>query len=181
MAATIKQTEAIPAAYPATPSGLSAAATALDAAVIWQRIEAYTCMRWTARAVVWTVEGPGEWVAPLAPATISTTEQWTGIAWEAFLPGASPLGGYQLDGEGPYRFAGTVGSGAVPATVSEAFRRLAEYLASTDDAPAGASEFTWNLGGGAMSENFSRAPTWIARAMINSGAADLLRPYRGLA
>lgn len=181
MAATIKQTEAIPAAYPDTPSGLSAAAMALDAAVIWQRIESYVSARWTSRAATWTVEGPGEWVAPLMPVTITATEQWNGAAWEAFAPGASPLGGYLLNGEGPYRLSGTVGSGAVPAAVSEAFRRLAEYLASTDDAPAGVSDFTWNLGDGAMSENFSRAPTWIARAIVNSGAADLLRPYRGLA
>ena len=179
MADTLKQVEAVPT-YPATPTGLSAAAAAINASVIWARIEAYVSTRWTSRAVVWTVEGPGDWEPLLTPATITTKEKWTGTAWVADTPDASPLGGYQL-ACATYRFTGTVGSGTVPAAVSEAFRRLAEYLASTDDAPAGVSDFTWNLGGGAMSENFSRAPTWIARALINSGAADLLRPYRGLA
>ena len=174
MAETLKQDEAVPT-YPATPSGLSAAAAAINPAVIWARIEAYVSARWTSRAVVWTVEGPGEWVPILTPATIATVEKWTGTAWETNAPDASPLGGYQLACE-TYRFSGTVGAGTVPATVNEAFRRLAEYLASTDDAPAGASDFTWNMGGGAISENFSRAPTWIARAMINSGAATSCQP-----
>lgn len=180
MAATLKQTEAIPVAFPATPSGLSAAAQALSAAAIWARIEAYVTTRWSSRAVVWTVEGPGEWVPILTPATIATVEKWTGTAWETFAPDPSPLGGYQL-ACATHRFTGTVGAGPVPEAANEAFRRLAEYLASTDDAPAGVSDFTWTLGGGAMSENFSRAPTWIARAIINSGAADLLRPYRRIA
>jgi hypothetical protein len=74
-----------------------------------------------------------------------------------------------------------VGGGTVPAAVNEAYRRLAEYLASTDDAPAGASDYSAGLGSGAITESFSRAPTWVARALINSGAADLLRPYRRLA
>ncbi len=55
MSTTLKETEAIAAAYPATPAGLSTAAAALDPDVIWQRIESYIAHRWTARSVVWTV------------------------------------------------------------------------------------------------------------------------------
>ena len=72
MAVTIKQTEATPDAYADAPSGLSAAAAALSKDMIWARLEAYTAWRWSARGVVWIVEGPGEWVPPLKPATITT-------------------------------------------------------------------------------------------------------------
>jgi len=99
MAVTLKQVEAVPVTYPATPTGLTTGAAALDAAMIWQRIEAYTLHRFSARAVVWTVEGPGDWVPPLTPATISTVEAWDGEAWVAASPAASPLGGYTLASE----------------------------------------------------------------------------------
>ena len=178
MAVTLRQVEALPATYPATPTGLSVAAVALSAATIWQRIEAYTSVRWTARAVTWIVEGPGEWVPTLSPATITTKEQWNGTAWEAFTPSASPMGGYCLDCEKPYRFAGTVGPGTVPEGVNEAFRRLAEYMAA-DQQALGATSESYNVG--PVTVSTSRSANWAARALSNSGAGDLLRPYRGLA
>ncbi|MDP2376095.1 hypothetical protein [Reyranella sp.] len=177
MVATISQTEAIPATYPASPAGLSAAAAALSAPMLWQRLEGYVAHRWTSRAIVWVAEGPGDWQPPLKPATISTVERWTGEAWEAttdLLPSA--LGGYQLPGCGPYRFTGTVGSGTPPATVLEAFRRLAEYMATTDEKPGARSfsETVPDVYTGAV----ERSPAWMAQALVNSGAADLLRRYR---
>ena len=43
----------------------------------------------------WTVEGPGEFVPPLSPATISTVEVWSSAdAWEVVTLTPSPLGGY---------------------------------------------------------------------------------------
>lgn len=107
MATTLKQTEAAPVAYPAQPDGLSAGAAAIDLAMIWQRIEAYTAWRFTARNVVWLVEGPGEWEPPLAPATISGVEIWADNAWAAAAPAASAMG-YELACAGPYRFTGSV-------------------------------------------------------------------------
>jgi hypothetical protein len=180
MATLLKQAEA-GATYPAPPSGLSAKAAALDAAVIWQRIEAYIAQRFTARAVVWTVEGPGEWEPPLAPATIEAVEVWAGEEWSEVFPAPSPLGGYTLASEGPYRVTATVGGGDVPAAVTEAFRRLAEYSSEVGEqgllkGRAGASSNDAELG--SIKQSFQRSPNWIARAMINSGAADLLRPYR---
>lgn len=175
MAGTLKQTEAVPAAYPATPAGLSAAATALNPNLIWQRIEAYTSARWTARAVVWTVDGPGEWEPLLTPATVTLAEEWTGTAWQTATPDASPLGGYDLASK-TYRITASVGGGTVPVAVNEAFKRLAEYMAARASHP-GASSFKTDVGG-AISLSEDRSPAWMARAMINSGAADLLRPYR---
>ena len=175
MAATLMQTEGVPASYPATPTGLSLAAAALSAAMIWQRIEAYISTRWTARVVIWTAEGPGDWTPPLTPATFTAWEQWTGTAWAAYTPDASPFGGYGLACEGPYRFTATVGSGTVPEAVNEAFRRLAEYMASTIENPGATSE-AYSVG--PINVSVSRGATWAARAMSNSGAADLLRPYR---
>lgn len=176
MAATLQQIEGVPAAWPAVPDGLSAGAAALDAGFVWGRIESFIAHRFSARSVSWVVEGPGEWVPPLSPATIATVEAWAGTAWEAVTLSASPLGGYQLEADGPYRFTGTAGGGAVPAPVTEAFRRLAEYFGASDDSAPGAGDFSASIG--PISENTSRQATWLARAMVYSGAGDLLRPYR---
>jgi len=179
-AITIQQTEAAPNSYPDAPSGLSTAAQALDADMIWQRIEAYLTHRWTERSVTWIAEGPGEWVPPLVPATIATVEVWSSAdEWETATIAASPLGGYFLPATGPYRFTGTVGSGSpaptVPAAVDEAFRRLAEYMAA-DVGTAGATSEQTNVGPITLSHR--RSASWMAMAMQNSGAGDLLRPYR---
>ncbi len=176
-ATTIRQDESAPAAYPDAPAGLSTAAAAL-ADTVWQRIEAYTAHRWSERAVVWTVEGCGAWQPPLTPATITTVEIWRADAWETVTLSPSPMGGYCLPG-GTYRFTGTAGGGAVPPAVQEAFRRLAEYLAADRGTPGATSERVEI--DGVMTKETSRAATWMARAMANSGAGDLLRPYRRVA
>lgn len=175
MAATLKEVEAIPTNYPTVP-GLSAEAAALEADAIWQRIEAYTRMRWTVREVVWTVEGEGAWEAPLTPASLTAVEVWENGAWTECTPDASPWGGYDLPGDGPYRITADVGGGDVPAVISEAFRRLAEYLTDATER-AGVSSYSINMGG-AIEESYQRNPAWTARAMELSGAADLLRPYK---
>ena len=174
MATTLKELEAIPASYPSV-TGLSADAAALDADALWQRIEAYCRMRWTAREVVWTVEGPGAWEAPLSPATIGTVEVWEGGAWVEYSPAASPWDGYDLPGDGPYRITADIGGGNVPAAVLEAFRRLAEYLAEKPDR-SGVASYSMDIGD--LKESYERNPAWLARAMELSGAADLLRPYK---
>jgi hypothetical protein len=42
---------------------------------------------------------------------------------------------------------------------------------------AGVSSYTVGMGG-AVEESYQRNPAWMARAIQNSGAGDLLRPYR---
>lgn len=176
MAVTMKQIEAAPDDYPAAPAGLSPAAVAL-ATVAWQRLEAYTACRWTERNVIWIVEGPGEWCPPLKPATVTTVEIWADGAWSNVTPDASPMGGYWLPGHGPYRFTGSVGDdGDIPPVVTEALRRLAEYLA-TKPGEAGATSERFSIED-IESRQVDRSATWMARAMQNSGAADLLRGYR---
>lgn len=178
MAITLKQTEVGPASYPRAPYGLSDAAAALNPALIWQRLESYVAHRWTARDVTWIVEGPGEWVPPLTPTTISTVEVWSAAdAWETVTLSASPCGGYDLPATGPYRFTGTVGGGVVPPAVAEAYRRLAEYWAAAPSTAPGSTserESLPDLGEIAI----ERSPTWVAKAISNSGAGDLLRSYR---
>lgn len=172
MARTIKQTETTPASYPATPSGLSEKAAAIDPAVIWSRLEAYTAHRYSARNVVWIAEGGGAWFPPLAPATIETIERWEAGAWvEDATLCASPMGGYILQAA-IYRFSGSVGAGPVPAIVSEAYKRLAEYLACANIAPGIRQEIVDGIGSTTFDANA------IARAMERSGAGDLLRNYR---
>lgn len=176
MATTIKQTEAAPEEYSDAPDNLSTAAAALSADMVWQRIEAYVAWRWTARDVVWIVEGPGEWHPPLAPTTVSTIEVWSRAGeWEAITLDASPLGGYYLPYAGPFRFTATVGSGDVPANVTEAFRRLAEYMAAKPGKAGARSE---SIAAGTITISSSRDPAWLAKAMQNSGAGDLLRNLR---
>ncbi len=176
MATTIKQTEAIPEEYPPAPT-MNAAATALDAAMIWQRIEAYTAWRWSERAVEWIVEGAGQWEPPLSPTTITKAEIWRGGAWEELTLPAAPLGGFMLSGDGPYRFTGIVGEDEadVPVSVKEAFRRLAEYSAQSKGKAGARSE---RIGAGSISLSHTRSASWLAQAMENSGAGDLLRKWR---
>ncbi len=176
MAVTLKEVEAIPASYPAPVEGLSQAAAALDAAAIWQRLEAYCRVRWSVREVVWTVEGEGPWEAPLSPSTVQAIEGWERGGWTECTPAASPWGGYDLPGDGPYRITAEVGGDDMPPAVAEAYRRLAEYLADVPDR-AGVSSYSVNMGG-AIEESYQRNPAWMARAMEYSGAADLLRPYK---
>lgn len=182
MAATLKQVEGNPTAWPAAPAGLSAKAAALDPVPIWRRLESFCAWRWGARSVTWTVEGPGVWTPPLAPAQLNTPQVWTGDAWANTILPPSPLGGYELASEGPYLITATVGAGTVPADVQEAFRRLAEYVAdagapSMVNGRAGASSASYEIGDG-LKVSFDRSPAWLAKALHNSGAADLLRPYR---
>lgn len=173
---TIRQSESLPAAYPAAPLGLSAAAKALDPSLIWQRIESYIAYRFTPRDVMWIATGHGEWHPPLAPATIATTEVWNGSAWETATPDPSPLDGFLLHGYGPYRVTASVGSGDVPAAVLEAFRRLAEYMAAKPGTPGASTEQTIVFG--VLKTETVRSESWMALALQNSGAADLLRPFR---
>jgi hypothetical protein len=184
-ATTLRQVETPPSSYPATPSGLSTKAAALAPALVWDRIEAWISYRWTARQVVWTVDGPGEWHPPLVPAVISTIERWDEtLVWIADTLDASPFDGYQLrDWHCHYRFTATVGGGspAVPAALPEAYRRLAEYFAQAphdDDEPAGSTNFRIILAQREIEIEYQRSQSWLARCIHNSGAGDLLRPYR---
>ncbi len=175
MVEILQRDEAVPASYPALPSVLSTAAAMLDSEALWARIEAYTAHRFTTREVVWTVEGPGEFVPDLVPATITARKVWNGASWITASLADGPLGGVLLDGEGPYWITADVGDIILPAAVSEAYRRLAEYLAE-DGSPAGASSYSYRLGD--VEETTQRSPAHVARALQNSGAADLLRRYR---
>lgn len=176
MSATLYQAEA-QGSYPDAPSGLSEAAAELDSDFIWQRIEAYCAFRWSEREVVWIVEGDGsEWTAPLRPATITLAERWNGAEYVPADPPAGPLGGLVLP-EGMFKITAEVGAGPVPANGAEAFRRLAEYFAaSLTDVSPGASEYTVSIS--PINERFRRNPAHLAKALQNSGAADMLRKYR---
>jgi hypothetical protein len=176
MPATLKQVEDAPFVWPAAPAGLSAKAAALDPVPIWRRLESFCAWRWGVRDVAWTVEGPGLWTPPLAPAQLNNPQVWTGDGWANTVLPPSPLGGYELASEGPYRITATVGAATVPADVQEAFRRLAEYTAAESLLPAGVRSYSATSG--QLSEAATGDPAWLAKALHNSGAADLLRPYR---
>lgn len=173
----LAQSEAIPAEYPHVSAWNSTPKDRLNAAAIWGRIEAYTSHRFTPRAVSWTIRGcaGSEWSPPLAPLVAHSTERWWDAGWTAVDLLLSPLG-FCLPSDGTFRVTGQVGAGPLPDPVAEAYRRLANYLADTDDR-AGASSYSVGMGG-EIEEQYNRNPAWASRAMQNSGAADLLRPYR---
>ncbi|WP_417709771.1 hypothetical protein [Roseibium aggregatum] len=175
MVELIKQVEAIPETYPDVPDGLSTAAAALDSDFLWQRIENYVAHRWTTREVVWTVDGPGDWVPNLTPVSVTSVEVWSDGAWSSVTLNPMPLGGYWLPSACAYRFTADVGGGDVPAVVNEAFKRLAEYAAATVEEP-GAASYRYTVG--QLSVSWRKSPDWIAKGLVQSGAADLLRPYR---
>lgn len=172
--------ELAPVAYPETPTGLSEAAAALDPVALWQRIEVWVHHRWSPRTVHFTVGGPGPYTPTLSPATIDSTTIWNGTAFEAVTLETTPFDGVYLPERAIYRISCTVGADEAPAAAQEAFRRLAEYVAdgSTGEGlPSGVSSFSEDVPG-VHSTNWDRSPAWIAKAMQNSGAADLLRAYR---
>lgn len=170
MIEVLSQIEAAPAAYPSIP-GVSG----IDPATIWQRIEHYTAYRFTARTVTWRVDSTGgEWTPPLRPASSVTAKRWTGAAFEAVTLAAAPDGWCLPCGR--YEIEATVGAGPVPAAVSDAVARLAAYLAAEAEGPAGVRSYSANVG--QLSESWTRSEAHLGRAMQNSGAADLLRPYR---
>lgn len=174
----LKRQESNPATYPDVPSGLSTAAAALSSDMLWQRIESYIAHRWSARSVTWVMQGPGAWAPDLTPATVSASEKFVNAAWESVTLDAEWNGGFYLPGDSIYRFTATVGDASpndVPAVVEEAFRRLAEY--SAED-PGSHGTASYSVSVGPISQEFDRAPTWLARAMQYSGAGDLLRPFR---
>ncbi len=172
----LKQFEAVPAAYPATSLNLSLDAQMVSSSMVWARIEAYIAHRFTEREVVWTLAGhEGDQFHPnLTPVVSSVADIWR-TQWEPLTLESGPVG-LCLPQSGTYRITAQVGGGNVPAPVIEAYRRLAEYMAEVED-KMGVSDYSVDMGG-AIRESFKRSPAWMARAMQNSGAADLLRPYR---
>jgi hypothetical protein len=173
MATTLKQDESLPASYPAVSpyDHYFSGEEVVDPAIIWQRLESYIAWRWTARAVVWTVEGPGAWAPPLTPVVGAIAWEVWNAAWEAVSVDPGPLG-HCLEG-GTYRATATIGEGEPPEAVLEAWRRLHEYSRGI------AEQFK---GDAALIRNSEAETTrgWTAKAMQLSGAADLLRPYRNL-
>ena len=166
--------ENAPSSFPPPPPGLSTGAQTVDPTALWRRIEQWIAHRWQPRTVVWIVRGPGTWQPRLKPATVDAADIW-GEDWQPVTLTPGPLG-YEL-GPHVYRLTATVGEpNNPPEDVFEAARRLAEYLA--DDAFLGrvATSGTRSLSDQSISSE--RPATWQARALHNSGAADLLRRYR---
>jgi hypothetical protein len=168
----LEQNEDLPDSYPVLRPAV--------ADYVWQRIESYIAWRSTERTVTWIVQGCGEFTVPLKPATMNTIEIWDHVAkaWGDITANAevSPRG-YWLPGKGPYRFTATVGNDdEPPAAVCTAAQRLAAYLAANPGTP-GATRRRDEVAGLGLTDTWLE-PGWMARAMQNSGAGDLLRPYR---
>lgn len=162
-------------AYPTTPSGLSVAAAAIPPAVIWDRLYSYIAYRWGETHVSWRVQGCGEFRPRITPAVVHDVFYWSNSGWTLTTLKAGPLG-VELSADNIWKIDATAGGEvmAVPAAVARAYVLLAEYMASAQKNPAGVASLT----SGQLSLRFTR--DHAARALQQSGAADLLRPYRNL-
>lgn len=170
----LKITEGDPAVRPALD--LPAAIEAVDPEVVWRRMESWCAWRWGVRSIEIVAAGGGELVPPRGPLTISSVDLFRAEVWRPAELCFGPLGGVVLDGGSTYRLRSTVGAVTAAPDVCEAHRRLTDYMASPPDRRPGSSSESIDLGG--YRTDFQRSPTWAARAIFNSGAADLLRPWR---
>ena len=111
-----------------------------------------------------------EWFAPLAPVVSLTVQEGDETPYQ---PEAGPMGGWILPC-GAVTITATVGARPVPAAVTEAVKRYAKFMASTAELPAGITR----IGSGELSLSYRQETISPGMAMVNSGAADLLRAYR---
>lgn len=166
MTRIIAQVESLPESYPAV-EGVTGAA--LETA--WQRIEHYIAWRYSPRSVIWRLEAhKGEWLPPLAPIVSLLVQEGEDMP---YAPETGPMGGWVLP-YGTVTVTATVGAGPVPAAVTEAVSRYAKLIAFSKTIPVGATRFS----SGSFNASMRREELNPAMAMVNSGAADLLRGYR---
>ncbi|WP_305097481.1 hypothetical protein [Croceibacterium aestuarii] len=169
MSLTLKQTEVAPDEWPAV-EGVTGDALA----IAWQRVEHYIAYRFAEREVVWRVDSDGcEWRAPLAPIVSLTAQEGEEAA---AAPEAGAMGGWVLPC-GQVTVTAQVGAGPVPEAVAEAVRRYAAFVAKLDETGAPPPGVT-RIASGDISLSFRLEDRALGMAMVNSGAADLLRPYR---
>ena len=169
----LTQFEASPAEYPPVEG-----VTGDLLATCWQRIEHFIARRFGSRAVVWTLTSEGgEWRPPLGP-IIAVTEafRWCDGDWQPYTITRGPFG--LLLPPGHVQIDASVGTVSLqlPSSVESDVQRLAAYLESESAVPAGARSYRANVG--QLSESISADPAHMAKAIHNSGAADLLRKYR---
>ena len=160
-----------------TTPQLSDGALQLDRPALWRRLEDWMSHRWGVRTVTWRLRGPGLWEPRLTPASVTVIDTWDADAseWRPATLQPDPMG-YALD-PFTYRVTADVGEDSdPPPTVKEAYRRLAEYVAEAETVARGASAVSERTGD--LSVSTRRPTNWMAMALQNSGAADLLRRYR---
>lgn len=161
-----QQIEEVPESYPDV-EGIEAAA----AAIAWQRIEHFIAWRFAPRTVTWRVSSDGcDWTPPLAPIVSITVQTGDDDPYE---PEVREAGGWALP-EGYVTVTATVGSEPVPAAVAEAVRRYTTHMSAIASYPVGAT----GISSGSLSLSYRAELINPAKAMANSGAADLLRAYR---
>lgn len=161
--------------YPTTPVGMTARAAEIPPAVIWGRIYEYIAYRWGKTTISWRVQGCGEFVPRVTPCVVDDIFYWTSTGWNMVTLPDGPMG-IDMPADNIWKIDATAGGDvlAVPAKVARAYILLAEYMASAKSIPAGVASVT----SGALGIRFQRDAA--ARALQNSGAADLLRSYRKL-
>ena len=102
-------------------------------------------------------------------------ERWEGDAWTLAAIQDAPVGIKFTPGT--YRVSGTAGTAETPRPDAiEGYRRYAEVVAATGEKP-GFTRWSRNIGGEYV-VSWTRERNAMAKAMLSSGAADILRRYR---
>lgn len=152
--------------YPVAPAGAN---TAVPPDVVWNQLEASVSARWSTSQIQLDLcaDHPCHYRLPYYPISnplIDGAAATVNEFGEVFIP----LGRHMLRAD--------LGGLPVTSDVEESYIRLARYLADTGNLN-GYSRYSVNLGG-------EIAESWTRRidkgALGNSGAADLLKPYRKL-
>ncbi len=151
---------------------------------IWRLIERHITHRWPAREVIWIVAGPGVFRFPLADVSVDSIESSPHDAfpadWQPLTPRVERFG-YWIDAGVRARIVATVGrpAGELPEEVAEAFFRLAGYLGDLEaNKPmAGVTRYSESVTSD-VRLSVTYAQDALGNALVRSGAADLLRPWR---
>ncbi|SLN10775.1 hypothetical protein PSJ8397_00042 [Pseudooctadecabacter jejudonensis] len=179
----IEQEEISTAVYPDAPDGLSDAAAALSKEIVWDRLEQFTNYKIGQRSIQFRVcsnRGQPWWIPAERPFEITgiliadtTLDDYVATPVRPRADGA-----VNLEGKAALVTA-TVGLATAPPLFLEAYKRLAEYFAASQIGPEGVTRYSLSVGPD-ITEGYSKQATHTAKAMVNSGAADLLRKYRKL-
>ena len=178
----METTELTEPIYPAAPDGLSEAAAAIPKEVIWDRLEQFTNFKIGERSVkyrVWVKQRQPYWHPAERPFLITRIQTAVPSLEDYVDKAVTPREDGSVRLESASLVTVTVGATTAPALFNEAYKRLAEYWAIPSIGPEGVTRYSLSIGPD-IAESVSKAATHTARAMVNSGAADLLRKYRGL-
>ena len=181
MTKTLPIDEGRPEAWPAIVTTPWVPGNGFDPEAVWLRIECWIAYRWGERPCTFVVEGGcGSWRPPLVPFAVETIETWT-AAHGRRSRSAAPARRRRASAR-----RWPIGSAARSARPTRRPRACSRLLVAWPITPPIRKHILARRFADQQTDRdgasiaIDRAPNWTARVLANSGAADLLRPYRDL-